>query len=182
MRIVCAVEGEAYVRHGAAMLHSLLAIHQDSVQIDYLHGDDTSTRGRKRLATMVDRMGGQIQYHRVPDSWVEGLPVKGFTRKATWYRIFLTRLLPDADRAIYLDLDLLVLDSLLPLWRTPLDGNLLGAVTNVPPGPDRYRERPELGDDPYFNAGVLLLDLDAMRRSTTCSTTGGFTSTHGGTA
>jgi lipopolysaccharide biosynthesis glycosyltransferase len=163
---VCAVEGEAYVRHCAAMLHSLLEHDGDAdVRIDYLHDQTTSSSGRRRLAAMVSRMGGEIAFHLIPDRWVEGLPIKDFTRKATWYRIALDALLPDLDRILYLDADLLVRDSVLPLWRTPLDGHLIGAVTNVPPGPDRaYTERPELGGDPYFNAGVLLMDLGAIRR------------------
>ena len=168
MRIVCAVQGEAYVRHCAAMLHSLLSSHAPGeVRIEYLHDTETSASGRRRLAEMVERMGSTIAFHSVPDSWVEGLPIKGFTRKATWYRMFLTRLLPDAERALYLDLDLLVHDSLRPLWETDLGGQLIGAVTNVPPGPERGRARPELAGDPYFNAGVLLFDLDAMRREAT---------------
>ncbi len=164
MRIVCAVEGEPYVRHGAAMLHSLLSHHPDGVQIEYLHGGDTSERGRRRVAGMVRDMGSEVTFHLVEDRWTDRFPIKGFTRKATWYRTCLDELLPSIDRAIWLDLDLLVRDSLFPLWETSLDGHLLGAVTNVPPGPDReYTERPQLGGDPYFNAGVLLLDLAAMR-------------------
>jgi lipopolysaccharide biosynthesis glycosyltransferase len=110
-------------------------------------------------------MGGEIGFHQVADSWVEGLPVTDFTKKATWYRISLDELLPEADRVLFLDVDLLVRESLLPLWTTPLDGHLIAAVTNVPPGPERgYVERPELGGDRYFNAGVLLIDLAAVRR------------------
>ncbi|MGI8549375.1 MAG: glycosyltransferase family 8 protein [Dehalococcoidia bacterium] len=166
MQIVCAVEGDSYLRHSAAMLHSLLSRHPEGVQVEYLHGDDTSRRGRKRLASMVQHLGSEVTFHRVNDSWTEGFPIKGFTRKATWYRICLDALLPAVQRVIWLDVDLLVLDSLRPLWDTSLNGHVLGAVTNVPPGPDRaYTERPELGGDPYFNAGVLLLDLALMRET-----------------
>jgi UDP-glucose/galactose:(glucosyl)LPS alpha-1,2-glucosyl/galactosyltransferase len=165
-RVVCAVEGDDHVPHCAAMLHSLLVHHRGAgVRIDYLHGDDTSSRGRSRIERMVSALGGEISFHEVSDRWVEGLPIKDFTRKATWYRISLDELLPDADRILYLDLDLLVRDSLLPLWGTPLGSNLVGAVTNVPPeGEYAYNHRPELGGDPYFNAGVLLLDLAGIRR------------------
>lgn len=166
IRVACAVEGERYVPHCAAMLHSLLEHNRGvHVQIDYLHGDDTSEEGRERLAAMVTEMGGAIHFHAVADRWVEGLPTRDFTRKATWYRISLDELLPDVDRILYLDLDLLVNESVLPLWQTPLDGHLIGAVNNVPPWPDRfYVERPELGGDRYFNAGVLLMDLGALRQ------------------
>jgi lipopolysaccharide biosynthesis glycosyltransferase len=166
LHVICGVEGEGHVRHCAAMLHSLLDRDaHEGARIEYLHGDDTSRRGRERLAAMVGRMGGEIAFHRVSDSWVEGFPIKGFTRKATWYRILLDALLPDVDRALWLDVDMIVLDSLASLWTTDLQGSVLGAVTNVPPGADRwYTERPELGGDPYFNAGVLLFDLALIRR------------------
>ena len=165
IQIVCAVEGEAYVRHCAAMLHSLLLSNSGAeIRIDYLHGDDTSERNRRRLAGMVSKLGSQIRFHEVPDRWVKGLPIKGFTRKATWYRILLDEILPDIDRVLYLDVDLLVMDSLVPLWRTDLAGHVVAAVTNVPMLHDRpYTERLELGGDPYFNAGVLLLDLASIR-------------------
>jgi lipopolysaccharide biosynthesis glycosyltransferase len=114
---------------------------------------------------MVEALGGELRFHEVADRWVKGLPIKGFTRKATWYRIFLDELLPDADRILYLDVDLLVMDSLGPLWQTSLDGYVLGAVSNVPELHEKpYTERPELEGDSYFNAGVLLLDLNAVRR------------------
>jgi lipopolysaccharide biosynthesis glycosyltransferase len=165
MRVVCAVEGEAHVHHCAAMLHSLLEHNEGAgIQIDYLHGPDTSARGRSQLRAMVQALGGQIIFHDVPDVWVEGLPIKGFTRKATWYRISLDQLLPDASRVLYLDVDLLVKEPVTQLWETELGGHVLGAVTNVPPEPDReYTERPEMGGDLYFNAGVLLMDLDLIR-------------------
>jgi lipopolysaccharide biosynthesis glycosyltransferase len=169
LRIACAVEGEAYVKHCAAMLHSVLAQHPEGdVRIEYTHGEDTSARGRRRLARMISELGGEITFHNVPDDWLDGLPVKGFTRKATWYRAFLPDLL-DGDRVLYLDLDLLAAASLLPLWETGLDDWLLGAVTNVLPPADRHHaERLGLPDErSYFNAGVLLMNLDAMRRERT---------------
>jgi lipopolysaccharide biosynthesis glycosyltransferase len=164
IHVVCAVEGERHVHHCAVMLHSLLE-HNRHVRIDYLYGNDTARRGRRKLARMVRDLGGEIEFHRVAESWVEGLPIKDFTRKATWYRISLDELLPHADRILYLDVDLLVCQSLLPLWQTPMRDHLIGAVTNVPPDPDlAYTQRPQLGGDLYFNAGVLLMDLAAIRR------------------
>ena len=113
LRVACAVEGEGYVAHCAAMLHSLLVGNASSpVRVDYLHGADTSASGRAKLRSMVEAMGAEIVFQSVPDSWVRGLPTKDFTRKATWYRLFLPDLLPDAQRVIYLDADLLVLDSI----------------------------------------------------------------------
>jgi lipopolysaccharide biosynthesis glycosyltransferase len=70
------------------------------------------------------------------------------------------------SRILYLDADILVLGDLRPLWSTDLHGAILGAV------PDRWAERiklrePGLESVPlvreYFNAGVLLVDLNRWR-------------------
>ncbi|MDQ6835582.1 MAG: glycosyltransferase family 8 protein [Actinomycetota bacterium] len=166
LHVACAVEGEAYLRHCATMLHSLLSHHPGApIRIDCLHCGDNSPRSRARIADMVRAMGSELTFHQVSDHWVSGLPVNGFTGKATWYRISLDRLLPDADRVLFLDVDLLVRDSLAPLWAVPLQGAVVAAVTNVPPPEFRaYTERPELGGDRYFNAGVLVIDLAQIRR------------------
>jgi lipopolysaccharide biosynthesis glycosyltransferase len=85
----------------------------------------------------------------------------------TYARFVIPRLFPPSvSRVLYLDTDLLVLDNLEPLWCADLEGAVVGAVLdrldsqikaampgleNVP----RVRE--------YFNAGVLLIDLDRWR-------------------
>jgi lipopolysaccharide biosynthesis glycosyltransferase len=114
---------------------------------------------------MVEGHDGSISFTAVPDDLCEGLPTEGFTGKATWYRIFLPDLFPNLDRILFLDLDLIVTDSLQPLWETDLQGRLVAAVTNVLP--HHYAERlisAGFDTSAYFNAGVLLMDLDRMRQ------------------
>ena len=167
--MACAAEGATYVAHSAAMLHSLLAVERElghDVHVHYMHGPDISTAMERRLAGMVEREGGRISFLPIPDEDIAGLPTKGFTRKATWYRIFLPELLPDVDRILYLDADLIVLDSIAPLWELDLDGSWVGAVTNV--FQHNHLHRPAglglAGPEVYFNAGVLLMNLAEMRR------------------
>ena len=165
--VACAAEGQAYVAHSAAMLHSLLAAHPDrQVRIHYMHGPDIGEREERKLAGMVEREGGEISFLRIPDDRLDGLPTVGFTRKATWYRIFLPELRPEIDRVLYLDSDLLVLDSLAPLWEIDLTGNWVAAVTNVFQHNHVHRaaQLGLAGPEVYFNAGVLMLNMEEMRR------------------
>jgi lipopolysaccharide biosynthesis glycosyltransferase len=165
--VACAAEGAEYVAHSAAMLHSVLARHRGhDVHVHYMHGPDISADDERQLAGMVEREGGSITFLRVEDSDIEGLPTVGFTRKATWYRIFLPELLPSVDRILYLDSDLIVVDSIAPLWDLDLGGHWIGAVTNVfqPNHVHRPEELGLAGPEVYFNAGVLLMNLDEMRR------------------
>jgi lipopolysaccharide biosynthesis glycosyltransferase len=167
LHIACATEGDAYVAHTATMLQSLFAQHHEaSVSVHFMPAPDVS-RGRERLLTdMVRSAGAELSVLRVPDERLAGLPTKDFTRKATWYRIFLPELLPELDRILYLDSDLLILDSLDSLFATHLADNCLGAVTNV--FQLNHLHRPSelglAGPREYFNAGVLLMNLDQMRQ------------------
>jgi lipopolysaccharide biosynthesis glycosyltransferase len=67
---------------------------------------------------------------------------------------------------LYLDADTIVCSSLGRLWRTDVNAHLLAAVTNV--FQPNHRARPNRlglpGPEVYFNSGVLLLNLDEMRR------------------
>jgi lipopolysaccharide biosynthesis glycosyltransferase len=165
IEIACAVEGD-YVPHLAAMLDSVLENRGDlRVRVHCLHGPDFDDAAGERLSEMLAARDAELSLLSIPDGRVEGLPTQGFTGKATWYRLFLSELLPDLDRVLYLDADLLALDSIVPLWQTPLGDHYLAAVTNVFMTYHRHRPR-ELGlsgPESYFNAGVLLFNLGALR-------------------
>jgi lipopolysaccharide biosynthesis glycosyltransferase len=163
LHLACTAEAN-YVAHSAAMLHSVLVNRGPlELSIHYLHGADLRSRARRRLTRMVEANGGSIEFVPVAESRTAGLPTEGFTRRATWYRILLPELV-DLDRVLFLDADTIALDSLAPLWRTDVSGYYLGAVTNVWQADHAGRER-RLGMAPntYFNAGVLLLNLERMR-------------------
>jgi lipopolysaccharide biosynthesis glycosyltransferase len=165
--VACAAEGSRYIAHSAAMLHSVIAAHpDDAVHIHYLHGPEFPRPTRERLGGWVRGLGASIQFTLIPDDRLDGVPTRGFTRKATWYRVFLPELLPGRDRVLYLDADLIVIDHLGALFEDPgLEGHSIGAVTNVFQHNDASRpaDLGLSGDDVYFNAGVLLMNLAAMR-------------------
>jgi len=88
----------------------------------------------------------------------------------TWTRLWIEQFFPkNVDRVLYLDSDIVVVGSIAPLWYTDLDGALLGAV-DIPgavealpmlgPGENVLGIGPEEG---YFNAGVLIIDLNQWR-------------------
>lgn len=84
-----------------------------------------------------------------------------------YYRLLVPQFLPpEVHRALYLDPDILVINSLQPLWNTPLQGRLFAAAshkgkTELVNNLNQIR----LGtESKYFNSGVLLIDVDAGRR------------------
>ena len=150
------------------MLHSVLSHAGDlDVHVHYLHGPKFPERSAALLAEMVEREGGSISFLSIADADVAGLPIMEHLAPTAWYRIFLPELLPDVDRLLYLDVDVIALDSLVPLWATDLTGNYVGAVTNVlAPWDLHWPGTLGLeGPSSYFNSGVLLMNLDEMRRN-----------------
>lgn len=83
----------------------------------------------------------------------------------TYYRLFITELLPkDVHKIIYLDGDMICRKSIKELWERDIKGKALGAVHDM-------NEIEHLGDsrlsypqsDGYFNAGMLLINVDYWR-------------------
>ena len=66
---------------------------------------------------------------------------------------------PELSKVIYLDADLLVQDDLAALWERSFDGNVVLAVQ------DAYVQRGRNGRalEPYFNSGLMVIDLAAWR-------------------
>lgn len=84
--------------------------------------------------------------------------------------LLLHTLLPeDMERVIFLDADMLVVNDISPIWLQSLAGRPFAAVKDSaiptcgsPRGLDGARDL-GITDAPYFNAGVMLLDLASWR-------------------
>ena len=84
---------------------------------------------------------------------------------STYYRFFVAELLPVAiKKVIYLDVDIIVRQSLLPLWNINLGEHPIAAVPDWNIECTDFSERldypKEMG---YFNAGVLLINMEYWR-------------------
>ena len=166
LHIACAAD-DAYVPHTATMIRSVLDSEPEgAVCVHFLHGPRLSAEARAGLTAMVAKAGAEIEFAEVSDERVGGLRTGDGWPSPIWYRVFLPELLSTLDRILYLDGDLLVLDSLRELWATDLSDCYVAAVTNIFQ-PDHLHHVENLGlPDPsaYFNSGVLLMNLDALRR------------------
>lgn len=167
--IACITDGD-YLRHTAAMLHSVLAHSAPArVHAHVLHEAAIAPAEQRKLEQMLQAAGGTVSWLPIGEAGARPFPGGHFPR-SVWFRVLLPELLPALDRVLYLDSDLIATGSLLPLWQTALGGQLLGAVTNplypfMPPYPAQQLGIARAAD--YFNSGVLLLDLAQMRREDT---------------
>lgn len=84
---------------------------------------------------------------------------------SAYYRILIPYLLPEVERVIYVDYDTLVIGNLTDLYNTNLHGNFLGVVRDLGVVIKNDWSKALLGMlyQNYFNSGVLLMDLTALR-------------------
>ena len=110
--------------------------------------------------------GFQFSPLKIDPSYFENAPVTRQYPQEMYYRLLAPHLLPDSvHRILYLDPDTLVINPLRPLWETDMQGNIFAAAAHT--GKTELANninQVRLGTDhPYFNSGVLLMDLDQGR-------------------
>jgi lipopolysaccharide biosynthesis glycosyltransferase len=81
---------------------------------------------------------------------------------AAYYRLILPEKLPDVDKIIYLDGDTIICCSLNSLWNLNMGDNLIAAVEELE-APKSLKLNLFGRDIPYFNDGVMLMNLKAFR-------------------
>lgn len=96
------------------------------------------------------------------------LPTTGRWPIATWARVFIPDLLPQEQGVLlYCDIDLLICRDLTELFLSPLQGKAIGVVLeHVSHAGSHFNERLGIPQSApgYFNAGVMLMDLDVFRQ------------------
>lgn len=169
--VVCAADA-GYVMPLAVMLHSAAAnLSPDATLLAYVVGDGIPSREKERLEELS--AASDIALHWLDAEAISDLPIWGRMPRTTYHRLTIARLLPaTVSKAIWLDCDLVVMSDLVRLWGADLAGHPLLAAQDVlvpfvssPLGIRRWRELGLPRDAPYFNAGVMVVDLAAWRAS-----------------
>lgn len=112
-----------------------------------------------------------VEWMTVDPALYFGVPLWGRMPVSTYYKLAVADTLPaDVHKAIWLDCDLIVTADLASLWDVDLNGSHLSAAQDsiVPLvssafGVAAYRVLGIPRDAKYFNAGVMVLDLDRWR-------------------
>ncbi len=163
MNIVITVD-DNYIRPALVMLESLFEHNNPDIHIYLLHSN-VCDENLKRLAAHIGRLGGRFSDIRVPAELFEGAAVTKYFTKEMYYRLLIPQLLPDEERALYLDPDIIIFRSIEEFYRSDFDGSLMIAVPDYL-GDVYYPERKKnLGLESrykYINSGVILFNIAPM--------------------
>jgi lipopolysaccharide biosynthesis glycosyltransferase len=170
LALVFAVD-EGFARPLAVAMHSALEHLSPSLAPEiYVLDNGVSNRSRDRLRRTALRVAGrEIRWIRVPSERLVDHHGLRHVTSTSYARLLIPELLPaNVRRAIYLDGDLLVKSDLSPLFQVELGDAPFAAVRDFVIGSTAHEAsgvREPLVSRPYFNAGVLAIDV-ALWRST----------------
>lgn len=162
INLVFAVDNQ-YVQHMAATLTSIFynSKKSEDLIINVIDGGIT-LKNRAYLEDLVIRNNSQIFFKEIETNLLKNLVINGHITEATYYRILIPELFPLINKAVYLDCDIIVRTDIVNLWGHDIKNYALGAVRLY-----EYNAHEHLGipkDANYFNAGILIMNLDKWRK------------------
>ncbi|HFI0054510.1 TPA: glycosyltransferase [Streptococcus suis] len=159
---------DSYIDYMGTTLYSIM-LHTRKCPVSvYVLTSDISDYSRFKLKKLEKHFNNLRIHIQVVDSQrFEEFPLNRshITRPEVYFRMAFASLLPQLDRILYLDSDILAQKDLQPLWDTALEGAYMAAVSE-PPSDGAFDYRRSIGmTNPqyYFNSGVLLMDLKKIR-------------------
>ncbi|WP_099810999.1 glycosyltransferase [Streptococcus suis] len=167
IHIAFSVAGK-YADYLGTTIYSILKHNSDNTIHFYILHQEIETEYRQNLEKLLLHFpNATIRFLKIENNYFNQIkPAKDGLHVSTYYRFLLTELLPELDKVLYLDVDVLVRGNIKPLWDTDISSVSLGVSREI----DIYAGAPEhvtsigLEDHHnYFNAGVILFNLNKLR-------------------
>ena len=168
-----------YVPYVATVLSSILT--NSSAKYNYdilLMNKDINPHEQKKLKSIIeDKSNFSLRFINVSrfEESFKSLFLRGHFTIETWFRLLLPEILPDYDKVLYLDSDLVVNADIAELYNTNIDKYLLaachdadtaGLYNGFEPKKKNYMDNILKIAKPYdyFQAGVILFNLAEFRK------------------
>ena len=159
-----------YIRPLSVMLHSLVRA-DDCPKFDlYIAHSSLTDENIESIFRGIDRSRFNVHSIRLSHELNADAPTEDRITKETYYRLTAHEFLPaELDRILYIDPDTLILNSISDLYNMDLDcfcfagaSHTFGVVEDI----NHIRLGMPEGSR-YINAGILMMNLDELRRSYT---------------
>lgn len=151
-----------YVKYCAVTAASILSNHKNTdsankIKFYFLSPQygAISQADKENLLKLREIQDFDYEFINIAGEEYAGLPQGSKITLAAYNRLLIPELLPpDVTKALYLDSDIIAVGDIQSLWDFDVENYLLGAVRD-------YSRKNQ--DKNYYNSGVLLLNLKALR-------------------
>jgi lipopolysaccharide biosynthesis glycosyltransferase len=162
---------ENYMAAARTMLNSLARSlpAADALPVKALMPANTSRTARKHLDSHARRCGLRVEILLAGEDFAM-LPVAGPYTRVVYLSLLLPDLLPETQRILYLDVDLVVMRDVSELLDIDLGDLPLAAARDgfIPASAgllySNEKSSPAPCSAPYFNAGVMVINADVWRK------------------
>ena len=157
---VCLACDDNYSKYAGVVIASILA---NSAPSDNLHfyilDGGIKEENKTKINELKSIKNCEINFVNIDESLFENyknIQTHAYITLPAYYRLKIASLLPDVDRIIYFDCDVVVNSSLKTLFNIDLGSNPFGGVRDI--NKRMLKKNPN-----YINSGVLVMDLKNMR-------------------
>ncbi|MAR92628.1 MAG: hypothetical protein CML06_17365 [Pseudomonadales bacterium] len=157
---ICFCADGNYLNYVPAVIESVCRADSAAEIQFHVISDEPETDQFRKLMEKIS-MAPAVQWHAIDAAEFAGSKETLRFTKAMYYRLLIPELI-SAERVLYLDCDVLVRDTLMPLFSLDFGTAYLAAVDN--PFFNRFSELGLTADMGYFNSGVLLINSELWRR------------------
>lgn len=157
---------ENYIPYLNVMLASLLYSNPDCYfDVYLLHASVREAATEETRKLLSD--SGRLIAVQVKNMGLGDAPTTSRYPQEIYYRIFAARYLPQTlDRILYLDPDIIVNGSIKSLYQLPMDDYYFAAASHIGEFMRMFNGiRLDMDEEsPYINSGVMLMNLELLRR------------------
>ena len=167
IHIACNIDAN-FMQHCAVTLVSLFENNKSADICVHIVAPSLSEENQQILRNLVASYGNDIRFYFPPEDLLSCFAIKKFGKRismATYYRCMFSAILPDdVEKVLYLDCDIVALGDISEFWNTDLSGCGAACIEDIGKDEDERYERLHYDRSySYFNAGVLLINLDYWR-------------------
>lgn len=171
MNILISVDSN-YLNPAKVMLKSL-SLHNQEEIIIYLLYNNISRPEMIDFAQFLSYNCHAVLYPiYVEKKRFEDLPLGHQFTVEIYFRLLAAEILPEnVDRVLWLDADIIVLDSISEYYYTNIENKAIAVIPDTGSSNqvlNGYKENLGIGSEyPYYNSGVILFNLDYIRKNST---------------
>lgn len=163
---ICISSDNNYSRYAGVVISSVLlnAGENDFVKFYILDGG-INNDNKEKILSLKNLKQCEINFINIEENLFEtykNIGTHSYISLSTYYRLKLASILPEVDKILYLDCDVIVTESLSELFSTDISNYYAAGVIDTAMKSSGWV--PELNGNKYFNAGVLLFNLDKIRK------------------
>lgn len=138
----------------------------------YVLGCDITDENKSKLVQLRAVREFDIEYVKVDTEKLKNVPIfSGSLGGESNYRLLLADALPNVDKALYLDVDLVVNGDLSEIWDIDIKNCYIAAVLDNPNNAHfmTFSKNNEFDAREYFNSGVWVANLQKWRKDNLCA-------------